>query len=287
MRIDILTLFPQWFSGDSPLAESILARARERGLLDVRAWNIRDWTDDRHHVVDDTPYGGGGGMVLKPEPLARALDAVAGPPGAPGRPRVILTSPQGRHFTQEVARELAALERIVIVCGHYEALDERVIETRIDEEISIGDVVVTGGEIPAMLIVDAVARMVPGVLGNPESAPRDSFFDGVLFDCPHFTRPEEFEGRRVPDILLSGHHARIVAWRRERALLKTARVRPELVADNVELLVELRDLLAREPEAEMQIGPVLREKMAQLPPPPPPRKKRRKRPSAPPPPDPA
>lgn len=255
LTIDILTLFPQWFDG--PLSESILARARERGVLDVRLHNFRDSATDRHHVVDDTPYGGGGGMVLKPEPLCAALDAIAGPPGAPERPLVLLTSPQGPTFSQPKAKQLAQLQRFVLVCGHYEGLDQRVIDTRIDEEISVGDYVLTGGELPAMLIVDAVARMLPGTLGNPASAMNDSFYSGLL-DCPHYTRPEVFEGQPVPEILLSGHHARIEQWRRERALLKTAQVRPDLLAGRADCLEQLRDLLHREPYWRDSLGEALR-----------------------------
>jgi tRNA (guanine37-N1)-methyltransferase len=250
LRIDILTLFPQWFEG--PLTESILARAREQGVLSLKLWNFRDYATDRHKVVDDTPYGGGAGMVLKPDPLSNALDAIAGPPGLPGRPRVILTSPQGPPFTQNKAKELAALERFVLVCGRYEGVDERVIESRIDEELSIGDFVLTGGELPAMIIVDAVARMVEGVLGNPESALFDSFYSG-LFDCPHYTRPEVFEGRRVPEILLTGHHARIEAWRRIQGLLKTARVRPDLVDAHPEARDEIRRILEKHADSVPEV----------------------------------
>lgn len=227
MKIDVLTLFPGWF--DRPLGESILARAQERGLLALRAINFRDYATGRHATVDDTPYGGGGGMVLKPEPLAAAIDAVAGPPGAPARAHVILTSPQGPTFTQARAKQLAQLPHLVLICGHYEGVDERIIETRVDEELSIGDYVLTGGEPAALVILDAISRMIPGVLGNPDSAPKDSFYNGLL-DCPHYTRPEVFEGRRVPEVLLSGHHGRIEQWRRERMIEKTRRVRPELLA---------------------------------------------------------
>lgn len=254
VRIDILTLFPTWFEG--PLTESILARAREQGLLDLRIHNFRDYAQDRHKVVDDTPYGGGGGMVLKPEPLARALDAIAGHPGAPERPRVLLTSPQGPVFTQDKARQLAALPRFVLVCGHYEGVDQRVIDTRIDEEISIGDFVLTGGELPAMIVVDAVARMIEGVLGNPDSAVNDSFYAGLL-DCPHYTRPEEFEDRGVPEVLLSGHHAKIEAWRLIQGLLKTAAVRPDLLDAHPAARERARAILSKHAEYLPLVEPLL------------------------------
>lgn len=228
MRLAALTLFPDWFVG--PFGESILARAEARGLVDLRAFDLRPYGIGRHQVVDDAPYGGGGGMLLKPEPLAAALDAIAGPPGAEGRARVLLTSPRGRTWDHAAAIEAATAGRdIVIVCGRYEGVDERVIETRVDEEVSIGDFVLTGGEIAAMAIIDSIVRLMPGVLGNDTSAANDSFFDGLL-EGPHYTRPEEFEGRRVPDVLLSGNHAAIAAWRREQAIAITRARRPELLA---------------------------------------------------------
>jgi len=187
--------------------------------------------------------------------LSRALDAIAGPPGSLGRPRVILTSPQGPTFNQDKARELAALERFVLVCGHYEGVDQRVLDTRIDEEISIGDFVLTGGELPAMIIVDAVARMIPGVLGNPDSAVNDSFFK-VLLDCPHYTRPEDFEGRGVPEVLLSGHHAKIEGWRLVQAVLKTSRVRPDLLDRAADRRAELRAVLEKQPEWVPEVEPL-------------------------------
>lgn len=228
MRIDILTLFPQWFDG--VLGESILGRARQRGLLELRVVNFRDWTRDKHNTVDDAPYGGGAGMVLKPEPLCAALDAIAGAPGSPDRAHVILTSPAGRPFVQARARALATMPRIAIVCGHYEGVDQRVIDTRVDEEISLGDFVLTGGEIPAMAIVDSVARMLPGVLGNEASAVEESF-SGNLLEGPQYTRPEVFEGLAVPEILRSGNHARIAKWRHEEAVRRTRERRPELLRE--------------------------------------------------------
>ncbi|MCB2156948.1 tRNA (guanosine(37)-N1)-methyltransferase TrmD [bacterium] len=226
MKITVLTLFPQWFEG--PFGESILARAQQRGQVELVVRNFRDWATDRHNTVDDAPYGGGGGMLLKAEPISAALDEVAGAPGTEGRAYVVYTSPRGKTYDQARAREFASTDQdIVIICGHYEGLDERVIETRVDEEISLGDFVLTGGEIPALAIVDSIVRLLPGVLGCAEGAERDSFSDGLL-EAPHYTRPEEFEGLRVPDILLSGHHARIEEWRREMAIDVTRLRRPDL-----------------------------------------------------------
>ena len=225
MEITIFTLFPHWFDG--PLGESVIERARKRGILDLRTVNFRDFTSDKHHTVDDAPYGGGGGMVLRPEPLAAALDHHIGPPGGEGRAHVVYLSPKGAPFTQRKAIELARLPRLALVCGHYEALDQRLIDTRINEEISLGDFVLTGGEIPAMAVVDAVARMIPGTLGNDTSALTDSFMNGLL-EGPHFTRPEVFEGRAIPEVLTSGNHAAIAAWREEQSLAITRERRPEL-----------------------------------------------------------
>jgi len=226
MLIHVFTLFPSWFDG--VFGDSILARAKDRGHLEIRIHNFRDWTTDKHNSVDDAPYGGGAGMVIRAEPLARALDEIVGPPGSDGRPRVLLTSPSGATFTQARAAALAREEAFAIICGHYEAIDQRLIDTRVNEEVSIGDFVLTGGEIPAMAIVDAVARLIPGVLGNEGSAPNDSFSTGIL-EGPHYTRPEVFEGIPVPPILLSGHHKNIEAWRLERALEKTRERRPDLL----------------------------------------------------------
>lgn len=228
MLIHVFTLFPAWFEG--VFGDSILARAKERGLLEIRLHNFREWTTDKHNSVDNAPYGGGAGMVIRPEPLARALDEIVGPPGSPGRPRVLLTSPSGARFDQARAAALALTDSFAVICGHYEAIDQRLIDTRVDEEISIGDFVLTGGEIPAMAIVDAVARLIPGVLGNEGSAPNDSFSTGLL-EGPHYTRPEVFEGIPVPPILLSGHHKNIEAWRREQAIEKTRARRPDLLPE--------------------------------------------------------
>jgi len=231
MRFDIFTLFPGAFEG--PFSVSILKRATESGLVSIHIHDIRAYTTDRHHVTDDYPYGGGGGMVMKPEPIFAAVEAVLGiqfdgssPPQYPIP--IILLSPQGRLFTQAIAHELAQHDRLALICGHYEGVDERVREHLATDEISIGDYVLTGGELPAMVIVDAVTRLVPGVLGDPQAAAQDSFAQGLL-EGPHYTRPAEFRGWRVPDVLLSGHHAEIARWRRQQALKRTWERRPELL----------------------------------------------------------
>ena len=238
MRIDILTIFPPFF--DSPLSEGIIHRARERGLLDLRVHDLRAWATDRHRVTDDAPYGGGAGMVMKPEPLSAALEQLRTEhPGA----RTVLLSPQGRVWNQGLVREYGALPGLILVCGRYEGVDERVIATFIDEEISIGDYVLTGGETAALVVVETVAREVPGVVGQPESVRQDSFFDGLL-DHPHYTRPAEFRGRSVPEALLSGDHAAIARWRRREALRQTLRKRPDLL-EKAALTPEDRALLER------------------------------------------
>lgn len=228
MDFVILSLFPEWFAG--PLGDSVIGRARANGLLNLRIVNPRDFAEDKHQTVDDAPYGGGGGMVLRADVLARALDAAIGPPGASGRGHVAVLSPRGRPFTQDVAREFAGKTRLTLICGHYEAIDQRFIDLRADEELSLGDFVMTGGEIAAMAVADATARLIPGVLGNSESAPRDSFMTGLL-EGPHYTRPEEFEGHSVPDVLKSGNHAAIDDWRLEQAILLTRQRRPELLGE--------------------------------------------------------
>ncbi len=223
MRFDVFTLFPEVFQ--PYLQTSILQRAQERDLLQVNLHNIRDWTWDRHHVTDDEPYGGGGGMVMKPEPIFAAVEAVLGaPPGCP----VVLLTPQGRLFTQAVAYELAQEPQVALICGRYEGVDERVRLHLVSDEISIGDYVLTGGELPALVVIDAVARLIPGVLGDPSGALDDSHASGLL-EYPHYTRPPEFRGWRVPDVLLSGDHARVARWRREQALLRTLQRRPDLL----------------------------------------------------------
>lgn len=233
MQVDILTLFPEMFTG--PFSSSILKKASERGLLKINLVNIRDFSANKHHTVDDTPYGGGPGMVMGPEAVFRAIESVTGGQvGSPGR--VVLLCPQGQPFTQDYAKDLATGEHIVLVCGHYEGIDERVRETLVTDEISIGDYVLTGGELPAMVLVDAVARLVPGVLGEPASAEEDSFSSGLL-EHPHYTRPRKFRSLSVPDILLSGHHQEIKRWRRRQSLLRTLERRPELLSQ-VELTRE-------------------------------------------------
>ena len=226
MRIDLVTLFPEMFAG--VFGTSIIGRAAERGILDVHYTNFRDYSTDKHRHVDDTPCGGGAGMVLKPEPLYAAVrDIRAKTTACEGRRCTIIFDPAGEAFTQKTAKELAAYEQLILICGHYEGFDARVYDLA-DRLISVGDFVLTGGEIPAMLVVDATARMLPGVLGDDTSAPTDSFFD-VLLGYPQYTRPRVFEGKAVPDVLLSGNHAEIARWRREQSLLRTMRHRPELL----------------------------------------------------------
>ncbi|HOU12155.1 MAG TPA: tRNA (guanosine(37)-N1)-methyltransferase TrmD [Anaerolineae bacterium] len=223
MRIDILTLFPTMFF--SALQESILKRAQQRGLLTLVIHHIRDYALDRHQMTDDIPYGGGEGMILKPEPIFRAVRSVLGDAAAP----VILLTPQGRPLNHTVVEELAQHPRLLLICGHYEGIDERVRQHIVTDEISIGDYVLTGGELAAMVLVDAVARFVPGVLGAAEGARNDSFADGLL-EGPQYTRPPVLEGRAVPDVLLSGNHALIARWKRARALQRTLERRPDLLA---------------------------------------------------------
>jgi tRNA (guanine37-N1)-methyltransferase len=223
MKFDILTLFPAMFEG--PLTESILKRAADKGLIEITLHNIRDYAFDRHSVTDDSPYGGGAGMVMKVEPLAACIEKVkAGRPKA----RVILTTPRGRSFNHALAEKLSREEGLIIICGRYEGVDERVRELFVDDEISIGDFVLTGGEMAAMVIVDAVSRFVPAVLGSDESATNDSFSDGLL-EYPQYTRPAEFRGLQVPEVLLSGNHQEIARWRRRQSLCRTALTRPDLL----------------------------------------------------------
>jgi tRNA (guanine37-N1)-methyltransferase len=224
VKFDIVTIFPRMI--DAGLEEGVVGRARERGRLDIAVHNLRDFTTDRHHVVDDVPFGGGPGMVMKPEPLFAAMDAIVarrGPPGA-----VVLLTPAGRPFSQREAKRFAALGHIVVLCGRYEGIDERVREQWATDEVSIGDYVLSGGELPALVIVDAVARLVPGVVGDEQSVAGDSFERGLL-DYPHYTRPAEFAGRRVPEVLTSGHHGEIRRWRRQQALRRTFERRPDLL----------------------------------------------------------
>jgi tRNA (guanine37-N1)-methyltransferase len=229
MKFEVFTLLPEVFP--PYLESSILQRARQRGLIDVQVHNIRDYTHDRHHTTDDTPYGGGGGMVMKPEPVFEAVESVLGfdsnqtqPPPVP----IILLTPQGRVFTQRVTEELSAHERIALLCGRYEGVDERIREYLVTDEISIGDYVLTGGELPALMIIDAVSRLIPGVLGDPTGAEDDSHSMGLL-EYPHYTRPPEFRGWQVPEVLLSGDHGRIEKWRREQAITRTLTRRPDIL----------------------------------------------------------
>lgn len=219
-QIDILSLFPEYFNG--PFDESIIGQARKKGILDIRLTNIRDFADNKHNRVDDRPYGGGPGMVMMAPPVAAAIRAVRG-----DNAHVIHLSPQGTLLTARRCRELAEKEHLVLVCGHYEGIDQRVLDSEIDEEISIGDYVLTNGCLPAIVLVDSVVRFVPGVLGHELAADEDSFEQGIL-DCPHYTRPEVFEGKVVPKVLLSGNHREIAAWRLKQAHEKTQRVRPDL-----------------------------------------------------------
>ncbi len=224
MKIDILTLFPEMF--DAVLKSSILGKATEKGILRVGVINIRDFSKDRHRRVDDYPYGGGAGMVMMPQPLYDAIKSVKDKsPDA----RVVLTSPRGKPFDQEKARLLSKEPHLVIVCGHYEGIDQRIIDTMVDEEISIGDYILTGGELPAMVIVDAVARLLPGAIGSPRSLEQESFTNGLL-EYPQYTRPADFLGMKVPEVLLSGNHKRIEEWRRRKAVEITRRIRPDLLA---------------------------------------------------------
>ncbi len=223
MQFDIFTLFPGVIQ--PYLDSSILQRARENQLIHVDLHNIRDWTKDKHHITDEPPYGGGGGMVMKAPPIFEAVESVLGTPlPCP----LILMSPQGRPFSTVVARELASLPRVAILCGRYEGVDERVREHLVTDQISVGDYVLTGGELPAMIIIDAVSRFLPGVLGDPDGAEDDSFANGLL-EYPHYTRPAEFRGWKVPEELLSGNHALIEKWRKEQSLLRTKQNRPDLL----------------------------------------------------------
>jgi tRNA (guanine37-N1)-methyltransferase len=237
MRIHILTLFPNMFTG--PFNESIIKRAVEGGLVDLSIYNIRDHTSDKHHVVDDYSYGGGPGMVLKPEPVFEAVEAVKGDRELP----VILLTPQGRLFNQSIAAKIAENEEVVLICGHYEGVDERVRQHLATDEISIGDYVLSGGELAAMVVVDAVVRQIPGVLGSDESVGDDSHATGLL-EYPQYTRPQEFRGWEVPEVLLSGNHAEVARWRREQSLRRTAKRRPDML-ERVILTEKERQFLAR------------------------------------------
>jgi len=225
MVIDIVTIFPAMFQG--PFEESILKRAREKGILAIEIHNLRDFTRDKHNTVDDYPYGGGAGMVMKPEPIFAAVEHILAK-RAKKKTRIILLCPQGTVFQQEKAKELAQEEHLVFLCGHYEGIDERVRQHLVTDELSIGDYVLTGGELPAMVIIDSLARMIPGVVKELESTQQDSFYAGIL-DYPHYTRPPEFRGWSVPEILLSGHHGKIAQWRRKESLKQTYLRRKDLL----------------------------------------------------------
>ncbi|WP_018883529.1 tRNA (guanosine(37)-N1)-methyltransferase TrmD [Paenibacillus massiliensis] len=251
MRVDVLTLFPEMFEG--VFGTSILGKAREKGIVSLEAVNFRAYSTNKHNTVDDTPYGGGGGMVLKPDPIFAAVedllarkqaDEQENPGAQEGRqPRIILMCPQGDTFTQQKAEELSREEHLIFVCGHYEGYDERIREHLVTDELSIGDYVLTGGELPAMTVIDSVVRLLPGVLGNESSAITDSFSTGLL-EYPHYTRPPEFRGWKVPDILLSGHHANIEQWRRQESLRRTWERRPELL-EQAELTAKEREWLRK------------------------------------------
>ena len=225
MRIDVITIFPKML--EAPLAEGIVARAREAGIVEVRATDLRDFTEDRHRSVDDAPFGGGPGMVMKAEPFFRAVQAVL-PEGKGPRAAIVLLSPRGRRFDQRVAETYARLDRLVLLCGRYEGVDERVAESVATEELSLGDFVLTGGEVAALAVIEATVRLLPGALGDAESAAADSFADGIL-DFPHFTRPAEWRGQKAPDVLLSGDHGRVRQFRRQQALVATRERRPDLL----------------------------------------------------------
>ena len=227
MKIDILTLFPE--ACRAPLSESMMKRAQESGALDLRIHNLRDWTTDKHHVVDDAPFGGGQGMVMKAEPIFAAVEELKSKIENQ-KSKIFLMSPAGRRFDQEMAAKFSEESHLIIICGHYEGVDHRVIEHLVDAEISIGDYVLTNGAIAAVVVVDAVVRLLPGVLGDEQSAADDSFSAGLL-EGPQYTRPSDFRGWKVPDVLLSGNHAAIAAWRKEQALKRTERDRPDLLGE--------------------------------------------------------
>lgn len=250
MRFDVLTIFPAMFA--SPLEESILAKASARGLIEIRVHDLRDFAEGKHRAVDDTPYGGEAGMVMKPEPLVRGIEALRAEGGAG---RVVFLTPQGRLLDQEVVKKLATIERLILVCGRYEGIDERVRERFVDEEISIGDYVVTGGELPAMVLIDAVSRMIPNVVGKSQCVESDSLYEGLL-KHPQYTRPPEFRGMRVPDVLLSGNHPEIERWRRAKSLERTWRLRPDILK-KAPLTDQDREILARL-EEEDPSGPTER-----------------------------
>ena len=251
MIIDVITVFPEVIEAGT--GYSIVKRAQEKGAFELRVHNLRDWAHDKHRSTDDEPFGPGAGMVMKPEPLFEAVEAIrmeesgAGlqtPPHPIGEGKVLLMTPQGEQFNQQIARELAAESHLIIICGHYEGVDERVREHLVDREVSIGDYVLTGGELPALVLMDSVVRLLPGALGAYESSVEESFTDGLL-EYPHYTRPAEFRGWKVPDVLISGHHAEIAKWRREQSLKRTLERRPDLLEharlteDDMKLLLQM------------------------------------------------
>ena len=242
----MVTIFPEMFAG--PFGDSITKRAVDNGILDIHFTNFRDYAEDKHHHVDDTPFGGGAGMVIKPEPMYKAVrDVLAKTDAFAGNRRVLIMDPSGPTFTQEKAKELAGYDQLVFICGHYEGFDARIYKLA-DEAISIGDFILTGGELPAMVITDAVSRMLPGVLGAPDSAPTDSFYGGLL-EFPQYTRPRNFEGMEVPEVLLSGNHANIRKWRRQQSLLVTKKYRPDLL-EKAELSEMDRQFLNQQKESD-------------------------------------
>jgi tRNA (guanine37-N1)-methyltransferase len=243
MRIDILTLFPEMFQG--PFSASIIKRAIDKRLVSINIYNMRDYTHDQHRTVDDYSYGGGAGMVLKPEPIFEAVEAVKTDASTDqkGEVPIVLLTPQGRLFSQQIAGELSKFSRLILICGHYEGVDERVCEHLVTDEISIGDYVLSGGELPAMVVVDAVVRLLPGVLGS-EVSPRDESHVAGLLEYPQYTRPAVYQGWAVPEVLLSGDHRQVAKWRREQAILRTLKRRPDLLA-KADLSLEERELVAR------------------------------------------
>lgn len=244
MKIDVLTLFPEMFDG--VFNASILGKAKDKGIVSLEAINFRAYSGNKHNTVDDYPYGGGGGMILKPDPVFAAVEDLKLDENV--KPRVILLCPQGASFDQQKAEELSKEEHLVLICGHYEGYDERIREHLVTDELSIGDYVLTGGEIPAMVLIDSVVRLLPGVLGNETSAVTDSYSTGLL-EHPHYTRPSEFRGWAVPDVLISGHHANIEVWRREQSLLRTLERRPDLL-ETAELTDKERKWLAAKKKSE-------------------------------------
>lgn len=238
MRFDILTIFPGMF--DAVLGESIIGRARSEGIVEINAIDIRNYSKDKHRKVDDYPYGGGGGMVMMAQPIYDAYQAIV--KDLDYKPKVIYMSPQGKILNQQLVNELRGNKHLILLCGHYEGVDERIIEEIVDEEISIGDYVLTGGELPAMVLIDAITRTLPGVLSSEESYTEESHYNGML-EYPQYTRPYEFKGRLVPDVLLSGHHANIKKWRRQQSLIRTYKKRPDLF-EKLNLTEEDRKLLS-------------------------------------------